>query len=174
MSATMDRQNHWHKIPMVWLLIALPLTAVIASLLTVWIAARNADTLVSNDYYKVGMAPLQRTEQDARAAALGLGADIQVTAETVSVRLKGTLAPLPASLTLMLAHPTEAAEDILLTLTQVSDGSYAGPMPPMPPGKRRLVLQTVGGDWRLTGEALVPLSASLQLASVQPHSSTNP
>lgn len=170
----MDRQNYWHKIPMVWLLIALPLTAVIASLLTVWIATRNADTLVSNDYYKVGMAPLQRTEQDARAAALGLGADVHVTAETVSVRLKGTLAPLPASLTLMLAHPTEAAEDIQLSLALSADGSHAGPMPPLPPGKRRLVLQPVGGDWRLTGEAQVPLNDHLKLTAVQPNSSTKP
>lgn len=170
----MDRQHHWHKIPMVWLLIALPLTAVIASLLTVWIATRNADTLVSDDYYKVGMAPLQRTEQDARAAALGLSADLQVTAETLTVRLTGTQPPLPASLTLMLAHPTEAAEDTQLILGQVADGSYAGPMPLLPPGKRRVILQPVGGDWRLTGEAQVPLSASLQLATVQPDSSTKP
>ncbi len=43
------------KEPMVWLLIVLPMTAVIASLATLWIAADSADTLVNEPHHKVGL-----------------------------------------------------------------------------------------------------------------------
>lgn len=49
-----EKSSPW-KEPMVWLLIVLPLTAVIASLTTAWIAADGADTLVNEPHHKVGL-----------------------------------------------------------------------------------------------------------------------
>jgi hypothetical protein len=40
---------------MVWLLIGLPTTAVIASLVTAWIASNGADPLVNEPHHKVGL-----------------------------------------------------------------------------------------------------------------------
>ncbi|MBM4189433.1 MAG: FixH family protein [Betaproteobacteria bacterium] len=40
---------------MVWLLIGLPATAVVASLVTAWIASNGADTLVNEPHHKVGL-----------------------------------------------------------------------------------------------------------------------
>ena len=160
----MTIKRSWRKEPMVWLIIALPLSAVIAGVLTIWIATRHADTLVSKDYYKVGMAPLQHTEQDEQAARLGLKAVLQASGDTLTVRLAGQLTP-PPSLSLMLAHPTEAAEDIQLSLMLQPDGSYQGPLPVLAAGKRRLMLQPSGGEWRLSGLAEAPMAGELHLAA---------
>jgi hypothetical protein len=174
MSTAMSKPSSWRKEPMVWLLIALPLAAVIGGALTIWLATKHADSLVGSDYYKVGMAPLQRGEQDIQAAALGLRADLVAAAGNLQVRLSGRLDPLPDALTLMLAHPSNAAEDVQLTLTRTPDGLYSGPLPDLPAGKRRLILQPASGVWRLTGEGQAPLAGSLALMAQQPHSSTNP
>lgn len=61
-----QKSSPW-KEPMVWLLVVLPLTAVIASLATAWIAADGADTLVNEPHHKVGLGmqagnPPPRTE----------------------------------------------------------------------------------------------------------------
>lgn len=170
----MDKKSLWHKEPMVWLLIALPVTAVIAGLLTVWIAARNADALVSDEYYKIGMAPLQRTERDVNATALGLSAELLSQAGNLHVRLAGRIATPPQSLTLVLAHPSDEKADVQLYLMQVTPGTYQGPLPELPAGKRRLVLEPAAGDWRLTGEWQAPFTGALQLAATQLDSSTNP
>lgn len=44
------------KEPMVWLLVVLPITALIASLASIWIASDGADTLVSEPHHKVGLS----------------------------------------------------------------------------------------------------------------------
>jgi|688.fasta_scaffold595031_3 hypothetical protein len=49
-----EKRSPW-KEPMVWLLIGLPTTAVIASLVTAWIASNGADPLVNEPHHKVGL-----------------------------------------------------------------------------------------------------------------------
>ena len=44
----------WHRQPWVWLLIALPMTAVIGGMVTIYIAVTTSDGLVVDDYYKRG------------------------------------------------------------------------------------------------------------------------
>lgn len=170
----MDKKSTWHKEPMVWLLIALPLAAVIGGALTIWLATHNADALVSDDYYKVGMAPLQRKAKDERAAAMALRAELLVQQGNLQVRLTGKLAAEPPALILVLAHPSDADADIQLHLARVAAGTYQGPLPTIPAGKRRLVLEAVGVDWRLTGEWQAPFSGSLHLAAGRANSSTQP
>lgn len=52
----------WWKEPMVWLVAGLPLSAVIAGLTTVWIAANNADTPLTDQYRKEGMTTVEQKQ----------------------------------------------------------------------------------------------------------------
>jgi len=160
---------------MVWLIIALPLSAVVAGFLTIWIANHYADTLVSDDYYKVGMAPLQHTERDDLAAALGVQAELIGQPGLLRVRLAGQFANPPQTLDLLLAHPSQASEDIQLNLNAVSPGVYEVALPEIAPGKRRLVLGAgVSDSWRLSGEWQAPFHGTLSLTPPLSYSSTRP
>lgn len=49
--AESETNNHWpwYREPMVWLVIALPASAVVAGLVTLWIAAKGADSVHNAD-----------------------------------------------------------------------------------------------------------------------------
>ena len=61
-----------------------PAVVIVAGVITLWLAVRSSDGLVTDDYYKQGLAVNQVLERDHRAAALGLRADlIRITSYNV-------------------------------------------------------------------------------------------
>lgn len=45
----------WWRYPLVWLVIAGPVAVMLASAVTVWLALRTPEVLVSEDYYREGI-----------------------------------------------------------------------------------------------------------------------
>lgn len=173
MNAIVQRKSAWWREPMVWLIIALPVTAVVASLITWWIAARGADPLVAEDYYKQGMAIQQILERESRAAALGLSAELQAQGGELRVHLDGRLDTFPDTLRLTLVHPSRQEQDLTIDLSATALGEYRAALPPIPAGQRRLILESAGQDWRLAGRADVPLTA-IRLSAFAPPPNLKP
>lgn len=165
MNVIAQQKSAWWREPMVWLIIALPVTAVVASLVTWWIAARGADPLVAEDYYKQGMAIHQTLERESRAAALGLSAQLQVRDGDLRVHLDGRLDAYPDQLELTLVHPAREEHDLTLVLPATAQGEYRVALPPMSAGQRRLILESARQEWRLTGRTDVPMT-SLRLGAI--------
>ena len=46
----------WYREPWVWLMIALPASAVVGGIITIYLAVSTSDGLVVDDYYKRGKA----------------------------------------------------------------------------------------------------------------------
>ncbi len=174
MSTAMSHKSIWWKEPMVWLIISLPLAAVIGGFLTLWIAASDPDSLVAEDYYKQGMAIHQVLEKDARAVALRLVADIESSNGELKVRLQGRLDRYPDRLTLAMVHPSRADEDRTVALMASMSGEYRGELPSMTPGQRHLILQPLEADWRLAGRAFLPFTTPVRLEATAADSPTHP
>ncbi len=155
----------WWREPMVWLIIGLPITAVIASLVTLGIATRNADTLVKEGYSKEGFTVQEVLEQDREAVRRGLSASMVVDKTHLTVQLAGTPQAEP-TLNLTLAHPTEATQDINIALTRSENGSYQGDIPSLPAGKRQVLLETPEQVWRLHGALETPLAGPVKLVAI--------
>ncbi len=152
MNATLDKKSTWWSEPMVWLLIALPVTAVVASGITMWLAANGADPLVNEDYVKEGLAVRQVLDRDHKAAELGLTAAIEAVPGRLTVRLAGQLDSQPGSLTLTLSHPTDSARDMVLQLNPAGGGLYTTEFASLPEGRRELELTPANKIWRLSGQ----------------------
>src|SRR5512147_2742844 len=101
----------WYREPWPWFLIALPATAVVAGLTTVWIAFQNDDGLVVGDYYKEGLAINQTLARDDAARALALAATMKGEDGALELTLAGHLKTYPVQLILTLAHPTHQGMD---------------------------------------------------------------
>lgn len=146
-----------------WLLISLPMTAVIAGMVTIYLAVSTSDGLVVDDYYKRGKAINVDLARDAAAARHELRADIDLDMRNnhVQLLLQGNIEPLPETLTLSLLHPTQAGYDQLLSLQHAGDGVYSGAIDDVGRGNWYLQLETV--EWRLSGSMQMPHTGKIVL-----------
>lgn len=166
---TVLQPTPWYRQFWPWFLISLPLTAVIAGIATLFIAAHNPDGLVADNYYKEGLAINQELDRDRHAAALGLSALVRI--ETTAHRLVLTLdgpanAGQAGDIELRMIHPTRSHLDRTLALTRESGNRWSAALDNPAPGRWHLQLESASGEWRLTGRLALP--EQLQ-AILQPH-----
>ncbi|MFA5081019.1 MAG: FixH family protein [Hydrogenophilaceae bacterium] len=179
MNTMLEKKTPWWSEPMVWLIIALPLAAVIGGITTVMIAYRYADTPAMGDYAKVGKGFEMVVDRDRKAAELAVGATMIAEPGRLALSLDGNFATPPENLILTLAHPTNAAMDMVLQLNRIGENEYAAAYASVPAGKRYLELSPSDKSWRITGQWQAPfvgstlLAVANQLSSPQ-HSSTQP
>ena len=60
----------WYKEPWPWFLMAGPAIVIVAGFATAWLAIISNDGLVTDDYYKQGLAINQRLQRDHHASDL--------------------------------------------------------------------------------------------------------
>jgi len=142
----------WYREPWPWILMLLPLSAVVASMTSLWLALKSDDGLVTDDYYKDGMSINKTLDRDLAAQALDLRAELQLEGQALHVKLSGKLTPLPETLQLSLAHPTHSGHDQRITLRQTAPGLYSTNALPSLNGVRwHVLLEAPQADWRLIG-----------------------
>jgi hypothetical protein len=156
-----ERPQPWYKVPVMWLVIAAPLSAVIGGFATLYLAVTTRDGMVVDDYYRHGKQINQVLALDQAAARRGLSAVLELDSATRGARvvLAGD-APAPGSLELSLVHATRSGFDRQLTLPRAADGSYRGVLPALPPGGWNVQLSA--DDWRLVGRLSLPGSARVE------------
>lgn len=148
----------WYRERWLWLVVGIPLASVILSSIMLYVALTGEDSLVTDDYYKEGIAINQDLDKDRLAASLGLQGrfDIEADGKTFHLDLTGNTSEVSSSvLFLNLEHPTRQSEDLLLRL--VPNGNrYIGQLEAVPHGKYYLTLYDLDGAWRLQGVATFP------------------
>lgn len=145
-------QLPWYRDYWPWFLIALPASAVIAGFITLWLAIESDDGVVTDDYYKQGLAINRTLARDEAAAQLQLGADMRMAAGKVELTLSGRLASYPERISLRIAHPTRAGMDQIVELTHTGNGAYTGRAQLPAAGRWALVLEDPGKIWLLHGQ----------------------
>jgi hypothetical protein len=140
----------WYRERWPWLLMAGPAAVLVAGAVTLWVALASADGLVVEDYYKQGLAINRVLAREEAARQLGVSGEIKLERGTLTVILQGAK---PEALFVHLAHATRAGYDVRLRLAPVMAGTYAAELPPMPPGRWRIVIEDPRGTWRILKEA---------------------
>jgi hypothetical protein len=140
----------WYRQRWPWLLIAGPAIVVVASFVTLWLAATTDDGLIADDYYKRGLLINKELLRTQRAEAMGISAILHV-APTGAVRLElkagADSAAVPAAVTLKLVHPTRAGLDREVVLVQGPGNAYIGDLGAYPQGRWLVSVETP--EWRL-------------------------
>lgn len=140
----------WYREPWPWLLIAGPAAVLVAGAATIWIAFASADGLVAEDYYKEGLAINKVLAREEAARQKGISASVVLKEGSIEVLLEGDK---PQALFAHLAHATRAGNDLRLRLAPAAAGTYAAALPPLPPGRWRIVIEDPRGTWRIAKEA---------------------
>ena len=138
----------WHREPLVWLVIAFPLAAVIGGFATLYLAVRSWDGLVVDDYYKKGLEINKVLARDEVAVQGGYEATVAVEHDTVTVQLSSTRsAALPPVVKVSFIHATRAGLDRQLEIPTTGAGRYTAPIGDLPPGHWHVHIETA--EWRL-------------------------
>lgn len=147
----------WYRQFWPWFIMALPASAVVAGLITLYIATVNRDTLVRDDYYKDGLAINQDLARSRRAGELGIRAELAYDPASGDLALSTTGVPAGTErLTLLLVHPTLAEFDLSTLASRGADGLYRARVPLLGPGNWRIQLLPEDLDWRLEGRLALP------------------
>ncbi len=158
------RSTIWYHQPLVWMLILIPLSAVLGGISMIYLAITTDDGLVNDDYYRYGKQINLVLERDIEAKKLGLNAQFEFSLEngTVSVKLDGNKITLPESISLSMLHATRANHDQHVTLLLTPNNNYHGLIEKLIPGKWYVQLHTE--DWRLSSELIHPGQNKIELA----------
>lgn len=159
----MTETRRWYREPWVWLLIALPMSAVIGGMITIYLAVTSSDGLVVDDYYKRGKTINLELARDQAAARYELEALVRIDSQSgqVNVKLDSRDHLQPEYVRLLLLHPTRAGYDQHVMLEPDGEGVYRGAVSPVSPASWHVQLET--DDWRLAGRVLLPQAEPLRL-----------
>ncbi|MDR0777777.1 MAG: FixH family protein [Azonexus sp.] len=143
----------WYKQRWPWFLMAGPAIVVVAGFVTLWYAINSPNDLVTDDYYKEGMAINQRLQRDHQVRSLGLHADVMRSDRNLRLMLSATSqVELPAAIVLRLDHPTLANLDQRVEMIAEGAGFYDGKLSADIVGKWLVTIEDPAGQWRLHGK----------------------
>ena len=154
----------WYREPWPWILAAGPAIVVVAGIYTAWLAIKTNDGLVTEDYYRKGLAAHQTVARSELAMRLGLVASLRIVGNEASVALKGadtSFVP-PRSLVLTISHPTRAGLDQTRNLVRNGE-RYVGEVRLPAAGHWLVLVEDESRSWRLMGNVVLPASGELAI-----------
>jgi hypothetical protein len=154
----------WYKEPWMFLVVGVPVIAVCWGMVIITLAVTGKDSLVSDSYYRDGMAYTENNTFIDKAKRLQVKASMVYSQDEIHVTITGYLDEQPGFLVLQLIHPTLETKDESVMLQQTADGSYLGLSENSHLGKRKLWLQSPEQEWMLKDEALIENDKPLALS----------
>ncbi len=162
-----EESKPWHTHPLVWMMIAIPFSAVIMGVVMIWLAIDTDDGLVADDYYKQGLAINDVISRDTKATELGLSAVIEFDSSEKVINLrfdKGELASYPETLVLNFQHATRANSDVRVELNRGIENQYIGYLDQQIT-QGVWYFELVDADWKLNARNHVRLQNVIRLES---------
>ncbi|MBI5921603.1 MAG: FixH family protein [Betaproteobacteria bacterium] len=156
----------WYHHRWPWLLISGPAIVIVASMVTLWLAIKSSDGLVTEDYYKKGLAINQTLALTGRAQQLELEAGVSLKLDSINVRLssKQTSFVPPPQIRVTVSHPTRAGLDQSQILS-LAEGRYSGKFRLPATGHWVVLLEDDARTWRMLGNIMLPAAGETVIGS---------
>jgi len=144
----------WYRQFWPWFLISLPGSVVIASIITINLAIQSNDGLVTEDYYKKGLAIHRNADALLKARELGIEAEVMAAENGRQLLLNLTSVANQAfgELRVDLRHPTRSHLDLSRVAQPVGPNRYRVELPEdLAQGDWIIQLSAPEAGWRLRG-----------------------
>nr|WP_238481471.1 FixH family protein [Motilimonas sp. E26] len=149
-------KNKWYQQAPVWLIILLPLSAVIAGISTVIIAHNNKVDLVAEDHVKTGKAIHADLSKSEQAVKLGISLDLTLDGTSGLISFNGGQYQPGQVLKLSFYHATLAENDFNLMLSADASGVYRFDLDQAIDGKWATRIEPFDGSWRVQEDIEFP------------------
>ncbi len=159
----------WYRQLWPWLVMIPPAAAVVGGFITLTLAIRHADPLVTESHLKRGLAVVADEHGTQAAARLGVQGQLELDRSTGRLRLTLSGRSQPALLSLTFSHPTLASRDVTLPLLRDAHGVYTAATQLDLHGRWYLKLNPPDQSWELN--ALLPADADRLRLIPTPHAS---
>ena len=164
-AATMN--DDWKKNPLVWMLIAIPGSAVVMGIILLTLAIESDTGLVVDDYYKHGKEINRVIARDKAAFERGIAADLLFDTDKGQVSIQFASSSILAAgetIKLKMVHATKPGLDQEITLAPSGIYMMVGDLQTSPPGQGRWNLHLESEEWRVIGSIQMPASNRSDLA----------
>jgi len=163
MTLSQSIPDNWKREPWVWMLIAIPFSAVIMGVVIITLAIQSWSGLVVDDYYKKGKQINRVLARDKFAYELGLAAGFKIENDgSIEIRFDPEVQFIPGDkIVLELVHATMPGLDQRLIMKKIDTHLLDGEISLPGKGRWNLFLQT--GDWRLTGSLQYPQHTTAEI-----------
>ena len=162
----MKSTSPFHKNPVLWLVVLLPLTTVVVGLIFLVFSIKNYDGVVIDDYYKKGKQINKTLERDELATQLDLKANLNLDAQRhlIFATLDANLNfEYPEKVELKFIHRTLSQKDVNVELLKQSGNNYQAVLPQIEVSRWQIELGTT--TWRLKGYLDMPEQSIISLAA---------
>lgn len=160
----------WYKHRWPWIVMSGPFIVVIAASFSGWLAFTRQDALVVDDYYKQGNAINQDLRRESAASTLGLSLNMMYVPQNKT--LHGDLLsfghPGTGQFTILLAHASDPAKDIVMTATPDAAGHFDVTLPGFEASWWKVTVESASHQWRLNGDWKWPQEATIKMAADLP------
>lgn len=149
-----DAVRPWYQEPFVWLVISFPLSAVIAGIVTTYLAVVSYDGLVVDDYYRRGLEINKRIDRELNAEAYGLIGKAELLEDKFVVQMMHARPiHIPQKITAIVSHATKPGLDRTLLLSKDTDMRYS--FAPIKLSAGRWYVDIGTDEWRVTTSLMV-------------------
>ncbi len=159
----------WYRHFWPWILIGLPLAAVLAGVATLFLAMDDPDSLVVDDYYKKGLTINRRLAREKAARTLGLTGRMRIdtVTGTVTVSLSANEPVASEAMRLNLVHATRDKYDVQMTLSSLGNGRYGGTLEELlTVGAWTITVEPLDASWRVSGRAYLTADRPSEITAV--------
>tara|TARA_R110000868_G_scaffold242940_4_gene498618 strand:- start:910 stop:1437 length:528 start_codon:yes stop_codon:yes gene_type:complete len=161
--------NYWYQEPWVWFILILLTVAIIAASAMSIVAIQHTPAEIGSRWYQEGALAKRERQQDSLIRSLHLSATLDI-AQTGKVLLTMTHDKADAQtedlkeinvnvLKLYIEHPTDPAQDQVVTLHRGANGQYEGNLQARLSGKRRLLISPESDLWYVTSHGYFPVAS---------------
>jgi uncharacterized protein len=157
--------RRWYREPMVWLMLALPASAVIAGVVTLQIAGRARWDASLDPVTRVAQVQTIDRAPDERAAVRGLAGSLRIDRANGAVVVTPVGEFAARAVVLQFAHVADATHDRDVTLVAGPNGDFAGQVE-LARGAYELTLSPADASFRLRGRLAARVDAAVLAPSV--------